>query len=214
MPRLCQSVTIKRRNLPPLPKTNDVTQYPLLISLLAKSLTNFIHIYQEANKKQEKKQPDYIVTETLQVPPASSLLKPILITYGRLLMQIWDNSKSSKIAITINHATNLPTRSESEKWYTFISGRLIQEEKSVKTFKTNAIHGESPVWNETFLFDYDGSIDDANLEICVHDTQTQTDTRLLRENFIGMIILPLCEANLEDEPRWYELRVSLNPIFG
>lgn len=64
----------------------------------------------------------------------------------------------------------------------------------------------NPIWNETFVFDYTESIEDANLEICVHDTQTPSDTRLLRENFIGMIILPLSEANLEDEPRWYELR--------
>ena len=149
-----------------------------------------------------------MVAEVLQVP-VTSTLKPILINRGRLLMQIWDNSKASKVAITINQANNLPSRCESEQWYTFVVGRLIFEESSVQTFQTKPMLTSNPIWNETFLFNYSEPIEDVNLEICLHDTQTPTDTRLLRENFIGMIILPLCEANLEDEPRWYELRVSI-----
>lgn len=150
---------------------------------------------------------DYIVAETLHVPQTSSLLKPILINRGRLLMQIWDNCKDFKLAVTINQASSLPPRAESEKWYSFIAGRVIFEEQAIQTFKTNASPNVNPVWNETFVFEYTESVEEATLEICVHDTQLPNDTRLLRENFVGMIILPLSEANLEDEPRWYELRV-------
>lgn len=124
-------------------------------------------------------------------------------------MQIWDNCKDFKLAVTINQANNLPPRSESEQWFTFVSGRVIFEEQTTQNFKTNAILNSNPTWNETFVFDYNESVEEATLEICVHDTQSPSDTRLLRENFIGMIILPLCEANLEDEPRWYELRVII-----
>lgn len=49
-------------------------------------------------------------------------------------------------------------------------------------------------------------IEDVNLEIYLHDTQTPSDTRILQENFIGMIMLPLSEANLDDEPRWYDMK--------
>ena len=48
------------------------------------------------------------------------------------------------------------------------------------------------------------------LEITVYDTLAPEENRILRENFIGMIALPLNEANLEDEPRWYELRDKVN----
>jgi len=66
--------------------------------------------------------------------------------------------------------------------------------------------GNNPTWNETYLFDYDHEkIEDVTIDIYLHDTQTPDDTRILKENFIGMIILPLTEANLDDEPRWYEL---------
>jgi hypothetical protein len=141
-----------------------------------------------------------------------NVLKPILINRGRLLMQIWDNCESSKLAITINQASNLPTHNESEQWLTFVVGRLIFED-TVQNLQTKPVltnngssGGGAPVWNDTFLFDYNEPIEEANLEVCLYETQTPSDMRQMRENFIGMIILPLSEANLEDEPRWYELR--------
>ena len=149
----------------------------------------------------------YITAETIQVPLVANILKPILINRGRLLMQLWNDRNNSKLAITINQATNLPSRSEEEHWYTFAIGRVIFYDRGVKNFLTKPILNVSPVWNETFVFEYeDEVVEDVNLEIYLHDTQTPEDTRILKENFIGMIILPLSEANLEDEPRWYELR--------
>ena len=56
------------------------------------------------------------------------------------------------------------------------------------------------------VFNYVESIDDVNIEIYLHDTQIPSDTRILQENFIGMIMLPLSEANLEDEPHWYDMK--------
>lgn len=44
-------------------------------------------------------------------------------------MQIWDNCKCSKLAVTINQANNLPSRSENEQWFTFVGGRVIFEGK-------------------------------------------------------------------------------------
>ena len=124
-------------------------------------------------------------------------------------MQIWDNSKLSKLAITINQANNLPVKGESR--YSFISGRVIFDELGVKTFETISVSLESnnnPIWNETFVFDcMNEQIEDIHLEICLYESKTEDDKRH-NDNFIGMLILPLSEANLEDEPRWYELRVS------
>jgi hypothetical protein len=150
-----------------------------------------------------------VITETLQVPILGNLLKPILINRGRLLMQIWDNSKCSKFAITINQANNLPCRSESK--YSFITGRVIFDEQGVKTFETISVPLEAnnnPVWNETFVFDnMNEQMEDINLEICLYDSKTEDDKVQSDMYFVGMLILPLSEANLEDEPRWYELRV-------
>ncbi len=100
----------------------------------------------------------------------------------------------------------MPPRSESELWFVFASGRLTPDDSTVKNFKTSSMPITNPIWNETFVFEYNDSVDDGHLEVCLHDTLSPNDTRLLRENFIGMIILPLNEANLDDEPRWYELR--------
>jgi hypothetical protein len=147
-----------------------------------------------------------VIAETIKVPVSNILLKPILINRGRLLMQIWNNCESQKLAITLNQANNLPPRSESENWFIFISGRIVFEEQSIKTFRTQTVNVNTPIWNESFLFDYSESVEEATLEICIYDTQNANDTRVLRENFVGMVILPLSEANLEDEPRWYELR--------
>lgn len=192
VPRLCPSANRKRRNLPPLPASN---------------------LYQESQSIIFKTDLDYVVAETLQVPPGGNLLKPILINHGRLLMQLWNNCEQLKLAITINQVNNLPPRSADEKWYTFVCGRLILDDQDTKVFETKPLLNPIGTWNETFVFDYKDSIDDALLEICLHDTQSPDDTRPLRENFIGMIILPLSEANLEDEPRWYELRVCFFKLF-
>ena len=188
LPRLCQSLTNRRRNLPPLPMPPSM-----------QNKSNF------PNQNQFKK--EFSVAETLFVPSKNSLLKPILINRGRLLMQLWDDSVKSKLAITINHANNLPPRSESEKWYTFMIGRLIYDDETIHKFKTTPILADTQSWNETFVFEYTNLLEEVFLEITVYDTLSNEDSRPLRENFIGMIVLPLNEANLEDEPRWYELRV-------
>jgi hypothetical protein len=63
-------------------------------------------------------------------------------------MQIWNDIENSKLAITINQATNLPSRSDSEQWYTYVIGRVIFEE-SAQNFQTNPTIGNNPVWSET-----------------------------------------------------------------
>ena len=69
----------------------------------------------------------------------------------------------------------------------------------------------NPVWNETFVFDsLNEQMEDINLEIFLYDSKTEKEKVQSDINFVGMLILPLSEANLEDEPRWYELRVSNN----
>ena len=126
-------------------------------------------------------------------------------------MQIWDNNKNSKIAITINQANNLPCRSESK--YSFVTGRVIFDEEGIKTFNTISVPLEpnnNPVWNETFVFDsMNEQVEDINLEIYLYESKLEEEKTQTDMNFIGMLILPLSEANLEDEPRWYELRVSV-----
>ena len=86
-----------------------------------------IVLYYFEETQSNKKDNDYVVAETLLVPLGSSLLRPILVTRGRLLMQIWNNCKASKLAITINQASNMPNRCESEQWWTFVAGRVIFE---------------------------------------------------------------------------------------
>lgn len=198
VPRLCPTETRKRRNLPPLPFGVE-TQ---------------MQINRNKGKQQREATTDlsdYIVAEKIAVPCTSNLLKPILKTQGRLQMQIWNNCKELKLALTVNQASNLQLRAENEQSYILVVGRLTFEEQPTKTFRTNPVPaGLKPVWNETFLFDYNESVDEATLEICAHETKSPNDLRLLRETFLGMVILPLSEANLEDEPRWYELRVCYN----
>lgn len=219
VPRLCQTETRKRRNLPPLPF----------------GTANEMHVQMKnqnkrQNSKIEAESTDYTIAEKIQVPlTTNSLLKPILKTLGRLQMQLWNNCRELKLALTINQASNLqlrmqpesngsPTRSplDQQQSYIIIVGRVVfEDEQPTKTFRTNPIPSSSKpaVWNETFLFDYNESADDATLEICAHETKSPNDLRLLRETFLGMIILPLSEANLEDEPRWYELRVRPILVF-
>ena len=74
----------------------------------------------------------------------NNTLRPILINRGRLLMQIWNDIENSKLAITINQATNLPSRSESELWFTYVIGRVIFEEQGVQNFQTKPIMGTNP----------------------------------------------------------------------
>ena len=187
VPRICQSDLRKRRNLPLLPTPK-------------KDLPSKVDKFVEINQ-------GYVLAETIKVPVVQNVLKPILVNAGRLLMQIWNDHKNLKLAITINQASNLPPRSESEHWYTYAIGRVIFYERPVKNFLTTPIFGQSPTWNDTYVFEYgDELIDDISIEVYLHDTQNPDDTRILKENFIGMLILPLVDATLDDEPRWYELR--------
>jgi hypothetical protein len=159
LPRLCNSLTHRRRNLPPLPSL-----------VYNQNNTNSGPGRHEFNKQ-------FSTAETLFVPSKNSLLKPILINRGRLLMQIWDDPVKSKLAITINHASNLPPRSESEKWYTFMTGRIFCDEETIHKFKTSAVLAENQPWNETFVFEYNHLVEEMILEISVYDTLSPEDTR-------------------------------------
>lgn len=283
VPRLCPTETRKRRNLPPLPfgvesqtleyNNTDLNSTNTNNLNTNNNMTNGTNVIINNNigssssssgvGSNKKELPlDYIVAEKIQVPLTSSLLKPILKTLGRLQMQIWNNCKEAKLALTINQASNLqvqcvidgmlatggsgsgsssspttaangggpssaaaavanvaslqaPTTgcsssSSPPTSFILIVGRMVFEEQATRTFRTNPVPCSSkPVWNETFLFEYNESVEDATLEVCAHETKSANDLRLLRDTFLGMIILPLSEANLEDEPRWYELRVRL-----
>ncbi|CAF0986719.1 unnamed protein product [Rotaria sp. Silwood1] len=184
VPRLSSSLTRKRRNLPPLP--------PSLSSTIP---------------KQQKKEL-YETVETLEVPNVKEL-KPILINRGRLLAQIWHDVDDLKLALTIIQASNLPLRSNGDQPYAFITGKMLFEDRGFDMFETKIIHSSNPVYNETFVFHEVESVDVLHLEILLWDKkqyQTNNDSIDESDEFLGMIQLPLNEANLEDEPRWYELR--------
>ncbi len=99
VPRLSQSCTRKRRNLPILPVPNSTNQNTFTDIQSIPTINN-----------------DYVCVETLQVPVVANILKPILVTRGRLLMQLWNDHKNLKLAVTINQASNLPPRCEDEHW--------------------------------------------------------------------------------------------------
>ncbi|CAF0737478.1 unnamed protein product [Rotaria sordida] len=195
VPRLASSMTRKRRNLPPLP------------SSLSSSFA-----------KQPKRQL-YETVETLEVPNVKEL-KPILINRGRLLAQIWHDIDDLKLALTIIQASNLPLRSNGDLPYAYITGKMLFEDRGFDMFETKVIHSSNPAYNETFVFHEVETVDVIHLEIYLWDkkdymqtnNKSVTTTNINNDNmndsddFIGMIQLPLNEANLEDEPRWYELR--------
>ena len=136
IPRLCQSSSRRRRNLPPLPSSVNLISISLFSILFYSLFYAILSLCCEQETQLDKKNDNnfsYIVAETLHVP-CNSTLRPILINrgisiypaildylfiiitiiiiIGRLLMQIWNDSEKSKLAITINQATNLPSRSE------------------------------------------------------------------------------------------------------
>ncbi|CAF0792708.1 unnamed protein product [Didymodactylos carnosus] len=181
VPRLGPSLTRKRRNLPPLP--------PSLSSTFPQS-----------------KRQLYETVETLEVPNVKEL-KPILINRGRLLAQIWHDVEDLKLALTIIQAGNLPLRPNGDSPYTYIAGKMLFDDRGFDMFETKVIHSCNPVWNETFVFHEVEKVDVLNLEIFLWDKKKQDyNTHEENDEFIGMVQLPLLEANLEDEPRWYELR--------
>ncbi len=118
-----------------------------------------------------------------------------------------------KLALTIIQAGNLPLRANGDQPYTYITGKMVFEDRGFDMFETKVIHSSNPVYNETFVFHEVENVDVLHLEVLLWDKkQYQTDHLINNSNtdesdeFIGMIQLPLNEANLEDEPRWYELR--------
>ncbi|CAF3449487.1 unnamed protein product [Rotaria socialis] len=190
VPRLSSSITRKRRNLPPLPS-------PLSSSF----------------PKQPKRQL-YETVETLEVPNVKEL-KPILINRGRLLAQIWHDIDDMKLALTVIQAGNLPLRQNGDLPYAHISGKMLFEDRGFDMFETKIIHSSNPSFNETFVFHEVDAVDALHLEIFLWDKKnnmpknnnnTNNSSIDDSDDFIGMIQLPLSEANLEDEPRWYELR--------
>ena len=118
-----------------------------------------------------------------------------------------------KLALTVIQAGNLPLRSNGDQPYTFITGKMLFEDRGFDMFETKVIHSSNPVYNETFVFHEVENVDVLHLEVLLWDkkqfqTDHETHNNSTDENdeFLGMIQLPLNEANLEDEPRWYELR--------
>lgn len=119
-----------------------------------------------------------------------------------------------KLALTVIQASNLPLRSNGDQPYTFITGKMIFEDRGFDMFETKVIHSSNPIFNETFVFHEVETVDVLHLEVLLWDKkQYQSDkhTHSMQNNdepdeFLGMVQLPLSEANLEDEPRWYELR--------
>ncbi|CAM4811563.1 unnamed protein product [Rotaria magnacalcarata] len=184
VPRLSSSLTRKRRNLPPLP--------PSLSSTIPK----------------QQKKDLFETVEKLEVPNVKEL-KPILINRGRFLAQIWHDIEDMKLALTIIQASNLPLRSNGDQPYAFINGKMLFEDCGFDMFETKIIHSANPVYNETFVFHEVETVEVLILEIFLWDKkqyQPHTDTTGESDEFLGMIQLPLNEVNLEDEPRWYELR--------
>jgi hypothetical protein len=89
---------------------------------------------------------------------------------------------------------------------------MLFEDRGFDMFETKVIHSSNPVYNETFVFHEVENVDVLNLEVLLWDKkqyQTNNNNNSITDEsdeFLGMIQLPLSEANLEDEPRWYELR--------
>ncbi len=131
-----------------------------------------------------------------------------------LKAQIWHDVEDMKLALTIIQASNLPLRSNGDQPYTFITGKMLFEDRGFDMFETKVIHASNPVYNETFVFHEVETVDVLLLEVLLWDKkQHHTDKHTNNDSstdesdeFLGMIQLPLSEANLEDEPRWYELR--------
>lgn len=114
-----------------------------------------------------------------------------------------------KLALTIIQASNLPLRQNGDQPYAFISGKMLFEDRGFDMFETKTIHSANPVFNETFVFHEVEAVEALNLEIFLWDKKqylTRNESSDDTDEFLGMIQLPLNEANLEDEPRWYELR--------
>ena len=119
-----------------------------------------------------------------------------------------------KLALTIIQASNLPLRANGDQPYTFITGKMNFEDRGFDMFETKVIHSSNPIYNETFVFHEVETVDVLHLEVLLWDKkQSHIERHPSRsqssddpDEFLGMVQLPLSEANLEDEPRWYELR--------
>lgn len=91
---------------------------------------------------------------------------------------------------------------------------MIFEDRGFDMFETKVIHSSNPIYNETFVFHEVENVDVLHLEVLLWDKkQTHYERHSTRigsnddaDEFLGMVQLPLSEASLDDEPRWYELR--------
>ncbi len=126
--------------------------------------------------------------------------------------QIWHDVEDMKLALTIIQAGNLPLRANGDQPYAYMTGKMLFEDRGFDMFETKVIHSSNPVYNETFVFHEVQTVDVLHLEVLLWDkrqnSQATTTNSSIDESdeFIGVVQLPLDEANLEDEPRWYELR--------
>ena len=114
-----------------------------------------------------------------------------------------------QLALTIIQASNLPLRPNGDQPYAYIAGKMLFEDRGFDIFETKVIHSSNPIFNETFVFHDVDSVDVLRLEISLLDRKQTNHNHGSNDEideFIGIIQLPLSEANLEDEPRWYELR--------
>ena len=128
--------------------------------------------------------------------------------------QIWHDVEEMKLALTVIQAGNLPLRANGDQPYAYITGKMLFEDRGFDMFETKVIHSSNPIFNETFVFHDVDTIDVLRLEILLWDKKlnaqgnANTTCQSVDEvdEFVGIVQLPLSEANLEDEPRWYELR--------
>jgi len=117
-----------------------------------------------------------------------------------------------KLALTVIQAGNLPLRSNGDQPYAYITGKMLFEDRGFDMFETKVIHSSNPTYNETFVFHEVETVDVLLLEVLLWDKKQPTQPKNKHssidesDEFIGMVQLPLDEANIEDEPRWYELR--------
>ena len=124
-----------------------------------------------------------------------------------------------KLALTIIQASNLPLRPNGDLPCVYITGKMCFEDCGFDMFETKVIRSLNPIYNETFVFHEVEAIDTVLLEILLWDkkqtiqinnrstiTSANDNSTDDSDKFIGVIQLPLNEANTEDQPLWYELQ--------
>jgi Ca2+-dependent lipid-binding protein len=74
-----------------------------------------------------------------------------------------------KLALTVIQASNLPLRSNGDRPYAYITGKMLFEDRGFDMFETKVIHSSNPVYNETFVFHEVETVDVLHLEVLLWD---------------------------------------------